>query len=387
MEEKKLNIGLFIDTWFPMIDGVISVVDNYARHLSKVANVTVFAPNSGKVENINSLPYKLVRCKSMKVVGLDYVLPLPSLDKKFKRELKKANLDIIHIHSPFTIGKMATTFGKKNNIPVVATFHSQYERDFYKVTKSHLLTKILLKKIIKVFNMSNLLLTMNSKCVEIIKNYGYKGRVKILPNGTNLKSEINLSKYTEEIYDKYKINNEQKILISIGRLVKLKNIDLVIESCKILKQKNFNFKLLIVGGGQDELYFKKKVKELSLSSEIDFIGKIYDNKLKSAYLSIADLNVFPSFYDTDGIVKIEAAAFETPTLFAKGSVASASCSDNINGYIANPDPISFANKIINIFRDLNYQNVCKNAKKDLYKTWDQIIKKLFIIYNKEIKND
>ena len=395
---EKLNIGLFIDTWFPMVDGVINVVDNYAKRLCKFANVTVFAPKVNKNYTGSNLPYKIVFCKSTKFFNLDYRLPLPKLDKNFKKEIKAANLDVIHIHSPFSIGKMAAKFGNKNKIPVISTFHSQFKQDFMRATKSKLITKLLLKIITKVFNRSNLLLTMNPKCAEIIKSYGnpkcseiiksygYKGRIELLPNGTDLAPNQNLTDLIAKIK---KINNltDEKILINIGRLTKLKNIDLVIDSCKILKQENFHFKLFIVGGGQDEKYFKKKVNANNLSKEIVFVGKILDQSLKSAYLASADLNVFPSFYDTDGIVKIEAAAFETPTLFAKGSVASSSCKDNVNGYISEAKPNSFAKKITEIFDDNNYFAVCKQAKNDLYLSWDGVVEKLLKIYLKEKKND
>ena len=140
---EKLNIGLFIDTWFPMVDGVINVVDNYAKRLCKFANVTVFAPNVGEFDR-SKFPYKIVSCKSTKFLGLDYRLPLPKCDKVFKKQIKAANLDIIHIHSPFSIGKMAASFGKKNKIPVVATFHSQFKQDFMRATHSKFISKILL---------------------------------------------------------------------------------------------------------------------------------------------------------------------------------------------------------------------------------------------------
>ena len=102
MDKKRLNIGLFIDTWYPMVDGVITVVENYAKLLSAMGhNVTVFCPNVGVSEDKRD--YRIVKCKSMKLLGLDYSLPLPNSDKKFKKEIKESNLDIIHIHSPFFV--------------------------------------------------------------------------------------------------------------------------------------------------------------------------------------------------------------------------------------------------------------------------------------------
>ena len=108
--KNKITIGLFIDTFFPMIDGVTMVVDNYARRLSKYAEVIVFAPGyQDKEFDDKSLPYKVVRCKSLKVPNIDYSLPTPKLDLKFKRQLENSNLDIVHIHSPFFLKENRTS--------------------------------------------------------------------------------------------------------------------------------------------------------------------------------------------------------------------------------------------------------------------------------------
>ena len=95
-----------------MVDGVVQVVDNYARYLSEFCNVTVFVPK-GRKEYKDNFPYKVVRSSIMRVFFLDYDLPLPKLDSKFKKELAKANLDIVHIHSPFTMGKIGLDYAKK----------------------------------------------------------------------------------------------------------------------------------------------------------------------------------------------------------------------------------------------------------------------------------
>ena len=390
MDKKRLNIGLFIDTWYPMVDGVITVVDNYAKLLSAMGhNVTVFCPNVGVSEDKRD--YRIVKCKSMKLLGLDYSLPLPNSDKKFKKEIKESNLDIIHIHSPFFVGKIGAKFAKKNKIPLLSTFHSQFKKDFYKATKSRILTKILLSSIVRTFNKSDLLLTMNSACANLIKEYGYRGNIQLLPNGTNLSDKLDVTDEIENIKHKYNLTDE-KILISVGRLVKLKNIDFTIDVCKFLLDNNFKFKLFIIGDGVDRNIFEKKVKSLGLQNNVIFAGKIYDTKTKSAFFKIADLHIFPSYYDTDGIVKIESAAYNTPTIFTSGSLASSSCTDKIDGYVEDCDVEKFGRKILEIFSDENsFEDVQKKCKENLYITWEEIIYKLETIYynliEKEEKKD
>ena len=81
MDNNKLTIGLFIDVFFPMTDGVVMVVDNYAKRLSKYCNVIVFAPKFvGHEYDDSKFNYKVVRCISLKVPFLDYTLPIPKMD-------------------------------------------------------------------------------------------------------------------------------------------------------------------------------------------------------------------------------------------------------------------------------------------------------------------
>ncbi len=385
MEEKKLNIGLFIDTFYPMVDGVIMVVDNYARNLSKFANVTVFAPTTKGDFDDSTLPYKVVRSKSMRIPFFDYDLPTPKFGSKFKKAIKDANLDIIHIHSPFGIGKMASSYGKKHNIPVIATMHSQYKQDFYKATHNNLITKMLLKSIVKVFNKCDVLWTMNHACVKVAREYGVKIPIDIITNATNLVNNYTANEiegFKKEIRAKYNIKNDEKMLLSIGRINKLKNIDLTLSSCKVLTDKNFKYKLLIIGDGSDMGYFVSKTHKLGIENNCVFVGKVVDTNEKCKYFASADLHVFPSFYDTDGIVRIEAAAFNLPTLFAEGSVAGSAIIKDVNGFSAKAEPIPFADEIIKIFsNDQLYERVRENCYKDIYITFDRLAK---IVYEKYI---
>ena len=186
--EKRLKIGFFIDTFFPMVDGVVMVVDNYAKLLSKFADVTVFTIGARKKFDDSILPYKVVRCPKLRLWGIDYDFPMPDLSHKFKREIKKANLDIIHIHSPFMIGKMGAKFAKKHNIPLIATMHSQFKKDFMRETHNNkFITKILLKKIMNVFDMCDECWAVNKNVAQLfINEYHSKNIPLVRLNGTDL---------------------------------------------------------------------------------------------------------------------------------------------------------------------------------------------------------
>lgn len=98
---SKLTIGFFNDSFYPLADGVIMVMDNYAKRLCKDNNVIVFVPKYSKEFDDSKLPYKVVRCRSIKIPFLDYSLPLPKLDRKYRKALKRKQFRYCTYTFPF----------------------------------------------------------------------------------------------------------------------------------------------------------------------------------------------------------------------------------------------------------------------------------------------
>ena len=148
-----MKVGLFIDTWYPMVDGVIKVVDNYARRLIQYCDVVVFCPETRGFdkEEDEKLPYKVIRCKSLPIIKNDYDLPTPALDPKFEAQLILSGIDLVHIHSPFSVGLAGVLYAKLHKLPVVATLHSQYKQDFEKSLKFKPAMNVAMDTIMRVF--------------------------------------------------------------------------------------------------------------------------------------------------------------------------------------------------------------------------------------------
>lgn len=388
-EPKKLNIGLFIDTFFPMVDGVVMTVDNYAKRLNQIANVTVFTTKTRGKYDDSKLPYKVVRCPMFPIYGLDYDLPCASTSRKFKKAIENSNLDIVHIHSPFGVGKMGMKYAKKHNIPVIATMHSQFKKDFLRETHNcKWLSNLLLNKIMKVFNSCDECWAVNRNVANIyFKEYGAKTMPKVQNNGTDLKYLADTS-FKQDLKEKYNITNDERVLLFVGRLTTLKNIDFIVRSLKILKDKGFKFKMLFVGSGPDESLIKNQVKELKLKDKIRFLGKITSREELAKIYAIADLFLFPSLYDCSSLVQIEAASQKTPTLFLEEAATADAVNHNINGYLAKNSEEDYANQIIKIFEnEEKYNKVCEKAFADLYLSWDDAVNMALTAYTKLIKKN
>lgn len=384
--KQKLNIGIFLDTYFPMIDGVINVVDNYAKRLNEIANVTVFAPYGRDKKHVDNYPYKLVRTKRMRVFFLDYDLPLPQFDKNFKKILKDSNFDLIHIHSPFTLGSAAVKYARKNKIPVVATMHSQYKKDFYRATKSKLITNILVRKIMKVFNACDECWAVNSKIAEVFSEYGATTFPKVMNNGTHLNYQKDTKPLAELINKAYNIAPDEKVYLFVGRITTLKNIFFIVDALKIAKEKGHRFKMLFVGSGMDKDKLETYIKDKGMENEIILCGRVSDEIIVAAY-SRAHLFLFPSLYDASSLVQIEAASQKTPSIFLAGAATSDTVTKDVNGFVVENNAEAFADKIIEVSADeAYYKKVSEGAYRDLYRTWDSVVEESYARYLNIIKN-
>lgn len=387
MKNEKLNIGIFIDTFFPMVDGVINVVNNHATELSKIANVTVIAPQGRTDFDDNTLPYKVIRCsKKLKLSFLDYDLPLPKMDSKFLKKVNEIDFDIIHIHSPFSMGKLGVKIAKKKNIPVVATLHSQYKKDFYMATKSKFITAILMRKIMSVFDNCNECFAVSKEAGKIFyKEYGLKRAAKLQSNATDFKYLEN-NEEIEKLRNEYKIGKDEKILLFVGRIHKLKNIFFIIDVLKKLHEKNVKFKMIFIGDGPDFKELKLKIAKYKIDNKIILTGKMSDKELLMKHYKLADLFVFPSTYDTFGLVKLEAASQGTPIICLKDTSVCEGIIDNFNGYICDFDETIFANKVCEILsNDEKLKEVSENSKA-LVLTWEEAVQKVYEDYLNVIEN-
>ncbi len=377
---EKINVGLFIDAFFPMIDGVVMVVDNYAKRLSSFCNVTVFTLKPrGYKKYKREYPYKVVQCKKLIVPFLDYDLALPKSDRQFMKELNAANLDIVHIHSPFTLGKLGVEYARKHGIPVIATLHSQFKMDMMRETKSKRLTNALLKKIVKVFNDCDEMYAVNDSLAKVFVEYGADHLPKVQQNGTDMQPVQNEAEAIETVNNRFGLTKDEEVFLFVGRINKLKNIYFLLDSLKMIKTENF--KMIFVGDGQDFNDFKSKVAATPISDKIIMTGKITDRELLKALYLRAKLFLFPSMYDSSSLVQIEAASQRTPTVFLKGSVTSGMVTDNVNGFLSDPTPEAFARKIDEILSDKElYNRVCDGAFRDIYVSWDSCIGEIYSKY-------
>ena len=379
-----MKVGLFIDTWYPMVDGVIKVVDNYARRLVQYCDVVVFCPETRGFdkEEDEKQPYKVIRCKSLPIIKNDYDLPTPALDPKFEAQLILSGIDMVHIHSPFAVGLAGVLYAKLHKLPVVATLHSQYKQDFEKPLKFKPALDMVMDTIMRVFNACDECWAVNGGIKDLyVHEYGLTAPCKVRLNATDHKPVPDPAEAARIVNETYGVPADATVFLFVGRINYIKNIDFIVRSLAKAKELSLkNFRMLFAGKGQDEDRLAALVKALGLEEEVVMCGLTGKEMLENLY-SRAKLFLFPSLYDANSLVQIEAACQGTPAVFLEGARTAATVTPGVNGYVCPPDEDSYARMILDILADPEaYGRISEAARRDLYLNWDDVVRDVYKDY-------
>ncbi len=375
--EKKIRVAELMDSYYPNIDGPTNVVTYYAKNIDarEDASCKVIVPKPPKKSGyVDCQPFDVIRCNSMQVTDYGYCMGFPGFDGEFKKKIANEEFDIVHAHSPFVMGRYALKLGKERKIPVVATLHTKFREDFERMFHGFKpLVWFMMNYIMKVFNKADSVWTVNNASCQLLRDYGYKGDIVVVRNGTDLKYPSNPDELIARVNEIHGLEGQKNVFIFVGRIAMYKNLGLLVEALKVLKETNPDFKMLFVGDGFDIEELKKKVTELGLDEQVIWVGRVSDRELLQGYYLRSDLFLFPSTYDTSSLVPIEAAAHKLPVLLIKDSWTAEAITDDFNGYLAEETPEAFAKRIAEIISDpQKMAEIGEEAHRSVYRTWEMV---------------
>ncbi len=365
-------IGELTETYPPMQDGVGRVTLAYCRELEKAGHTAYYIapddPGHFRMEGLRTLLYKGIH-----VPGQNYSVGVPDLSMEFKKQLHAIPFDVLHIHSPFLSAKVAKSIKELHpEIPVVATFHSKYYDDFYRVTHNRALSNMLVHNVIRVYNRCDAVWAVNGETGEVLRQYGYTGEMRVMPNGTDL-HEIKPQR-ARETREKLGLPENMPVLLFVGQIDYKKNIQSILRACAILKKEGLTFTLLLVGRGGDLSALEKLRDELELGDRARFLGFMSNPSELRGYYTMADLFVFPSVYDNAPMVVREAAGCGTPALLIRGSCAAEGIVDGENGYLCENTPEDIARGIREALPTCRETGM--KARETIPQPWDRIVQQV-----------
>lgn len=368
-----MRIGLFTDTFLPIVDGVGRVVYNYASTLARKGHqCTVVAPMADTGYR-GGYPFELVDFVSVNVpTHRHYSMGIPPLDPHYDARISDIPLEIAHAHSPFMAGQEALRIGRKRGIPVIGTFHSRYYDDFYKLIGQEQLANIAVRFVVNFYERCDAVWTVSANSAEVLHDYGYRGDIAVVPNGTPDVEPNGAQR--DAALRAFHLPEDRPILLYCGQMNWKKNIRNILEACAILKRGGRPFLLVLAGQGPDAEAIGQAARMLGLGEDTLLTGHVRDDKLLFGLYQCASLFVFPSLYDTSGMVVREAAAMETASVVTTGSAPAEPIRDGENGFLCRDTPEDLARVLREALADPErLAAVGKNARKTIYLSWDAII--------------
>jgi len=374
-----MKIAIASDIYYPMTNGVAVFAHNLAKGLVKAGHeVLVISPSfNGKFhiefdeetgiktafltslrfpfypDQINEVPEKkdflgIPMPRLVYKYGIWWsVNPLPEI----KKVLKDFQPDVIHLQTAETIALAVMWYVKKYQVPLVSTGHAYPDNvtDQLKILKPKFIKKAsnaMLRAYMASFLKHAEYATMPTEmAIEdlIPKNRKhFKVTVEALSNGVDL-SEFYPKKPNVRVLKKYRLDNDKRKLLYIGRVDPEKSIDKVIraffELLKLSGSKAEKFELVIVGDGTDLVNLKKLARDLGIESRVRFLGRVMPPELIEIYRA-GEMFVTASETETQGIVLIEAAAVGLPLVAVDAGAVSELCRNKLNGELCQPGDIS-----------------------------------------------
>ncbi len=363
-----MKIGFFTDCYLPAGFGVGTSIETFRKSLENLGHeIYIFAPFYKGYKDTNP---KVFRFRSLKVIeGSEMRLASPFLPVNSFKEINRLKFDIIHAHTPFTLGFLGKYIASRHKIPLLYTHHTQYP-DY---AKFYLKEKILLPYLAQVVttwfsNFSDAVIAPSYKIKKLLREYDVKKTIYILPTGIDTDIFKESPKERKNLREKLDVSFKTKLLLFVGRIGKEKNIEFLINMFKnVLEKSKIPVNLLIVGDGPYLEYFQQLSQKLKINSFIKFTGSVPYKEMPKYYQG-ADIFVFSSLTDTQGIVILEAMACGLPVVALKDNAFKNIVINNKNSFLINPEDNKkeqniFAQKVLGLLNNpLLYKKFSNNSR-------------------------
>ncbi|QQS39211.1 glycosyltransferase [Candidatus Woesebacteria bacterium] len=376
-----MRILMVTATYAPSINGIAIAISNLKSSLESFGHeVTILAPNN---PNVTKEEKGVIRYPSLEnPVVKDYPIPLAPGPKSLAKLLSGYEPDIIHVHHPLHIGGMARLLALRFKVPLVFTYHTRYDlyaKKYVKFLPNSLREMFYGNRIDKFCKNVDLIIAPSNYIQKsLLKKFPYQEVVAIPSGVSKLTTSDNKALSLKE---KLSIGNSKTVLLTVGRVAREKNQEVLIHAMKHL---NDDFVLIIAGDGPSRSSLEHLAGKLGVEERVIFAGRI-EHSLIGAYYEIADCFVYSSTTETQGIIFLEALSHGLPIVSVKSSASLEWVKSEV-GYQTESKPNLIAESITKITKG-DRENFAQQARKIASDfTSEKMSQKLLDEYERLLKN-
>lgn len=367
-----MRVGIFTESYPPLVNGVSTSILMLEHALTKLGHeVFIITVSDNKIDYVLENNGHILRLPSVNLANCyDYkmtsVYPIKAVNM-----IKKMNLDVIHSNVEFTVGIFARVVSEQLSIPLVHTYHTNWEDYTHYITKNKKILDDICKKLLKYLVVFFEDKTVTELIVPSNKIYNlFKDKYKFTKNIHIIQTGIETSKFYKENFNQKDINSLKKklgikkkdfVVMTVSRLAKEKSVDRIINNHKELVKKYSNMKLLIVGDGPDIDKLKDEAKSLGVSDSVIFTGKVPLSDIP-IYYQLGNVFVTASKSETQGLTVVEAISSSLPVVAVKDDSFVNSVIEDFNGFVFTDDE-KYINSISKLYEDKDLYNRLSNQSR------------------------
>ena len=385
MEQR--SICLINDSFPPVTDGVANAVVNYAKNLTQDGKkATVVTPAYPGADDAQ-FPFSIVRYPSIdltKLVGYHAGLPFSS---QTLETLEERRFDLIHCHCPVTSAMLARALRDRIHVPLVFTYHTKFDIDIANAIKGKLLQEEAKKVLVDNITACDEVWTVSRGAGENLKSLGYQGDYLVMPNGVDFPKGRVEDALVREVTKDFDLPEDVPMFLFVGRMMWYKGLRIILDALAELKKQGISFRMVFVGNGGDREEVMAYSQKLGLSDCVFFTAPAYDRNVIRAWYCRADLFLFPSTFDTNGLVVREAAACGLGSVLVRGSCAAEDIKDGENGLLIEENAASMASMLASVCQKRDVmRRVGQNAQNEIYISWKDAVSRAEKRYEVVIEN-
>jgi 1,2-diacylglycerol 3-alpha-glucosyltransferase len=319
MREGDMRILVFSNAYKPTISGVVTSMSLFRRGLIEAGHdVHLIVPEHENYQDEEPYVFRFPALDLPSQLDISLVLPLKGTMSPTARGIRP---HLIHSQHPFWMGELAASLARDLDVPLVFTFHTRYDVYAQKyVPVAPKLAGKVTEEILKHYmeKCAHVVAPTPSIRDFILREYGPKVPVSVVPTPVDLSGYHDLQ--PQRIRQTLGLADVE-LLLYVGRLADEKNLDFLLRSFARIVAERPRARLLLVGKGPHEQDLRRVMEEQGLEDRVIFGGPVSHDEIPH-YAAAADLFVFTSVADTQGLVLIEAMAAGTPVVAveAPGSV-------------------------------------------------------------------
>ncbi len=365
-------ICLLNDSFPPVIDGVANAVMNYAKILNDRAVGTVVVTPDYPGADDSRYPYPILRYPSLdlrKATGYTAGIPFAP---DILRSLEPYNVQLLHCHCPIVSTMLARELRQVLDVPLVLTYHTKFDIDIANIMHSRALQEASKRALLENITACDEVWAVSKGAADNLRSLGYEGECIVMHNGVDLPKGRVSQEAIAAVTDGFDLPADVPVYLFVGRIMWYKGLKIILDALAALNQEGKDFRMVFVGGGGDFEEVRTYSEQAGLNQKVFFAGPVHEREALRAWYCRADLFLFPSTFDTNGLVVREAAACGLGSVLISGSCAAEGVTNERNGLLIEENALALAQCLRGLSKEAMAM-IGRYAQEELYLSWEDAV--------------